>query len=263
MIKKMTAFLAVLALVLLLPVSAFAEGSAPLLVDDAGLLSETERQEVLSRLESVSSKYGVDIAVYTTGDTGGMNVTTYSDQYYLDHGYGTGEDRSGTLLTISMSERDWHLSTHGEGIQAFTDYGIEQLGQSIGSYLSGGDYAGAFKEYAEIADRYFSSERDGKPVDVPPRGAGFYVILAVASLVLGFIFSFAATGAMKKKMKSVARQASASAYATEGGIRLTENSDRYLYHRVVAVPIPRNNSSGGSSTHSTGGSTFGGGGGKF
>lgn len=261
--KKIAIITAVIALVLLLPLTVFAEGSAELLTDNAGLLSDSEKETVLESLHSVSSKYDVDIAVLTTESTDGEDVTTYSDQYYLDHGYGRGADRSGTLLVISAAERDWHISTHGEGIKAFTEYGIRQLGEEIGPYLSSGDYATAFRKYAEIADQYFSSERSGNPVDAPKRSTSSYIIQAVVAVVLGFLFSFAVTGAMKKKMKSVRRQASATAYATEEGIRLTESTDRFLYHRVVAVPLPRNNSSGGSSTHSTGGSTFGGGGGKF
>lgn len=268
--KKITALLAACLLCLVLPFTVLADSQASKLTDNAGLLSASEAEEVTAALEQVSNKYNVDIAVMTTYGTNGIDIMTFSDQFFLDHGLGTGTDRSGVLLTLDMEGRQWHISTHGEGILAFTDYGIEQCGERIRSYLSSGAYADGFKEYANVADEYFEQERAGTPVDNyggaaerKAPGTGTYILAVVVSLLAGFGISFAITGSMKRKLKSVVRQTSANAYADQGGLKLRENTDRYMYHHVVAVPLPRNNSSGGSSTHMTGGSTFGGGGGSF
>mgnify|MGYP001030844085 CR=1 FL=1 len=51
-----------------------------------------------------------------------------------------GEDKSGILFLITMSERKWCISTHGEAIQIFTDAGQEYMTDNFGSYLSDGEY---------------------------------------------------------------------------------------------------------------------------
>ncbi len=280
MIKKISAFLIALALCIAFPLAVLADGSAVKLIDDAKLLSEAEYQDVLLSLEQVSEKYGVDVAVLTTNGTGGQDIVSFADDYYDNHGYGTGDDKSGALLVLDMESRQWYITTSGEGISAFTDYGIQQCGEELVGYLSGGDYAGAFKKYAETADYYFSQERAGTPVDhyeepetepePQERTAGEYAAGGVVSVGAGFGLSFAATAGMKRKMKSVRPQTTANAYADEHGLQLTENTDRYLYHRIVAVPLPRNDGprntgmGGGSSVHmSSGGQMHGGGGGHF
>lgn len=279
MIKKISAFLLALALCIALPLAVLADTSAVKLIDEAGLLSSSEYDEVLGKLEEVSSKYDVDIAVLTVNGIFGKTIRDFSDDYYDEHGYGTGEDKSGVLWVIDMNSRESYISTSGEGISAVTDYGKDLLAGEVNPYLSNGDYKGAMIAYAETMDEYFEKERAGEPVDTyggtEPEDretpAGAYAAGGVGSVAAGFGLSFAATGGMKRKMKSVRRQTSASAYADPHGLRLTENTDRYLYHRIVAIPLPRNDGprngmgGGGSSVHmSSSGSMHGGGSlGKF
>ncbi len=280
MIKKISAFLLALALCIALPFAVLADTSAVKLIDEAGLLSTSEYDEVLGTLESVSSKYDVDIAVLTVNGLNGKTIRDFSDDYYDEHGYGTGEDKSGVLWVIDMDSRESYISTSGEGITAVTDYGKDLLAGEVNPYLSAGDYKGAMTAYAATMDEYFAKERAGEPVDnynepqepvERTTTAGDYALGGVGSAAVGFGLSFAATSGMKRKMKSVRRQTSANVYADEQGLNLYENSDRYLYHRIVAVPIPRNDGprngsmGGGSSVHmSSGGHMHGGGSlGKF
>lgn len=276
MLKKISAFLCAICLVIAFPLAVLADTSAVKLIDDAHLLSSSEYEEVLGTLENVSNKYDVDIAVLTVDGLNGKDIVSFSDNYYNEHGYGTGEDNSGVLLVVDMASNQWYITTEGEGISAFTNYGIDLCGNELASnYLSSGQYADGFKRFAEIADDYFAKERGGQPVDAPEpeaneRSAGDYAAGGAVSLGAGFGLSFAATSGMKRKMKSVRRQTSASAYADPHGLTLRENSDRYLYHRIVAVPLPRNDGprngsmGGGSSVHmSSGGHMHGGGGGHF
>ncbi len=267
--KKISAIIAVFLLCLAFPLAALAVTDTPKLVDNAGLLDSAEANEVQAALDGVSEKYDVDIVVLTTNGLDGKTIRDYSDDYFDEHGYGTGDDKSGVLWVIDMDSRESYVSTSGEGIAAVTDYGKTLLADEVNPHLSAGDYSGAMLAYAKTMDDYFTSERAGRPVDnynEPAQkkapGAGTYVLAGVISLLAAFGISFAITGSMKKKMKSVRKQVSASAYADQNGLNLRENTDRYLYHRVVAVPLPKNDSSrgGGSSVHtSSGGSTHGGG----
>lgn len=269
MIKKITAILFALALCIAFPLAVLADTSAVKLIDDAGLLSSSDFEEATEVLEQVSNKYDVDIAVLTVNGLDGKTIRDFADDFYDEHGYGTGEDKSGVLWVIDMGSRESYITTSGEGITAVTDYGKQLLANNVNPYLSAGDYLGAVKAYAETMDEYFSQERAGQPVDdygqyeeKEKAGAGQYAVGGVVAVGAGFGISCGITAGMKKKMKSVQRQTSASAYAAQEGLNLVENTDRYLYHRVVAVPIPRDNGprGGGSSVHtSSSGSTHGGG----
>ncbi len=269
-LKKIAVFLAAFVLCLAFPLAILADTSAAKLIDDANLFSSSEYEEATAILEEVSNKYGVDIAILTVNGLQGKTIRDFSDDFYDEHGYGTGEDKSGVLWVIDMDSRESYISTSGEGISAVTDYGKDLMAGRLNPYLSSGDYLGAVREYSQVMDEYFQAERSGQPIDNygpepgerEPVGAGTYAAGGVASVAGGFGLSFAATGAMKRKMKSVRRQSSANAYASNAGIQLTENTDRYLYHRIVAVPIPRNDGprGGGSSVHmSSGGHMHGGG----
>ena len=272
--KKVSALIVAILLCAVFPLAVMADSSAAKLIDGAGLFSSSEAEEVTRTLEAVSSKYDVDIAVLTTDGLDGKTIRDFADDYYDQHAYGTGADKSGVLWVIDMDSRESYVTTSGEGITAVTDYGESLLADTVNPYLGSGDYVGAMKAYAETMDNYFEKEREGQPVDTYEDGqrekttsAGAYAAGGVVSAGIGFGISFAITGSMKKKMKTVRRQSSANAYADENGLHLVENSDRYLYHRVVAVPLPKNNGSrgGGSSVHtSSGGSMHGGGSlGKF
>ncbi|MBR3242852.1 MAG: TPM domain-containing protein [Parasporobacterium sp.] len=274
MIKKITTLFAALLLCLAFPIAVLADGNAEKLVDNAGLLSESEASIVTESLEKVSDKYDADIAILTTNGLDGKSIQNFSDDYYDQNGYGTGDEKSGVLWVIDMDSRETYVTTSGEGIAAVTDYGKDLLASEVNPYLSSGDYVGAMNAYADTINYFFEQERAGTPVDTYGKpaekketGVGTYVIIGIVCLGIGFAISFAITGSMKKKMKSVRRQSTANAYADQNGLNLMENTDRYLYNRVVAVPLPKNDSSGGggSSTHiSSSGSTHGGGSlGKF
>lgn len=275
MVKRVLAILASLILTIALPLMVLADTSVEKLIDGANILSSSGFEEVKTALEDVSNKYGVDIAVLTTNGLDGKTIRDFSDDYYDQHGYGTGSDRSGVLLVVDMGSREVYISTSGEGITAVTDYGRDLLANRIMPAMGDGNYARAFKEYATTMDEYFAAEREGRPVDnygggqeeKTEYGAGTYALGGGISVAGGAGIAAAATGAMKRKMKTVVRQRGASAYASEEGLKLTESTDRYLYHRIVVIPLPRNDGprGGGSSIHtSSGGFTHGGGSlGKF
>lgn len=65
-----------------------------------------------------------------------------------------------------MEDNDWYISTCGYGITAFTDAGIEYIGEQIVPYLSDKDFAGAFEAYITLCDEFITQARTGKPYDI-------------------------------------------------------------------------------------------------
>ena len=255
--KKLISFVAVFLVFVCLSLPVLAAGSR--LADEAELLSGTEYAAVEQRLDEISAQYGLDVVIVTTDTTGGRTPMEYADDYFDYHDYAS----DGVLLLVSMEEGNWWISTTGYGITAFTDAGIEYIGEKVVPYLSDGEYAQAFTLFADLCDQFLSQAETGDPFDTHnlPKEPFKPVRSAVIALVIGLAAAFFTTGSMKRKLKSVAQKTQANDYITPGSLQITRSRDFYLYAHLNRREKAQ---SGGSSTHtSSSGTTHGGGGGKF
>ena len=114
-------------------------------------------------------------------------------------------------------------------------------------------------------DDYIGCALEGNPVDVGSEKPDILMML-LTSLIIGFIPAIITVSAMKSQLKTVGAKNSAADYTVNGSMRLTQNSDMFLYRNVNRVARPKESSGGGggSSTHtSSSGRSHGGGGGRF
>lgn len=251
-----------------------AEEGALRLVDGADLLTDSEESSLTAKLDEISIRQSCDIVVVTTDSLGDENITAYADDYFDYNGYGIGEDKSGILLLISMTgggHGDYWMSTTGYGITAFTDAGIQYIGDAFKPYLKDGEYAEALDSFAENCDKFLTQAKKGSPYDIDHMPKDPYNIpLNIAiGLLIGLVIAFVVVSVMKSKLKSVSLKGSASDYVKNGSLNLTESNDIFLYRTISRHARPKETSSGGgggggSSTHtSSSGSSHGGGGGSF
>lgn len=275
-LRSLCAALAALVLLLALAAPAFAaeSGFADLyyrMNDSAQLLTEDEDNELEASLEELSVRQSFDVVIATIDSLDGEGYTSmeeYADDLYDYCQFGYGANRDGVLLLISKGDRKWHISTCGYGITAFTDAGIQYLGQQMTPDMADGDYAAAFRTFIRWTDAYVTAAREGHPYDVNnmPHEPLSILYLGLA-LVIGLVTALIVTGVMKSQLKSVAPQPDASTYVRQGSMRLTNQHDRFLYRDVHRTERPKasdSSDSGGSSTHtSSSGTTHGGGGGSF
>ena len=237
------------------------ERQKPLLVDNAGLLTEEESNALLNKLEDISQKYENEVGIVTVNSLEGKTAEAYADDYYDYNGYGYGENDDGLLLLISMGEREWAISTYGYShTVAFTDAGLEFISGQFQSKLSSGNYADAFNCFADQCDDFLRQAATGEPYDVD---------WLVADLVVAFLISFGLVKSKSKNLKSVKKQESAEAYERKGSMSLRRSTDSFV-NRIVTQRTIRNekdsssSSSGGSSSHtSSSGRSHGGASGKF
>lgn len=220
--------------------------------DSADLLSDSEEKALCERLDKISEKYTADVVVVTVESTEGDSAMDVADDLFDYCEYGMGSDRSGVLLLISISERDWWISTHGMCISAFSDGNIDSIGELMTDDLADGEYADAFKTYADECEYYLDIETNGKPFNP------IYSLLI--SVAIGLIIAFIVTMIMRSQLKSVKGQPAASDYIKRGSMQINLANELFLYRHIDRREKPKNN----SSTHrSSSGSTHGGGGGKF
>ena len=259
--KKITIILfAVLLCILTLSVSA--EDEYYRLQDIAEILTETENEELLASLDSVSERQGMDIVILTVDAVEeGLTVEQDATEWYEYLGYGT----DGVMLYISMEERDWYILTSGFGITAITDAGIDYISDKFVSALSDGNYSGAFNAFVKYTDEFITQAKTGEPYDRGnmPKEPFSVVMSLVISFFIGLIIAAIITSVWKSSLTSVKMQAAAANYMKAGSLNIGYSRDFFLY-RHIDREEKESKSSGGSSTHkSFSGNTYGGGGGKF
>lgn len=258
--KKICIMLLAVLLCISIVTPVFAAEAMPRLVDQADLLSDSEEATIMQKLDSISLKQGMDVVIVTTNTLDGKSPTAYADDFYDYNGY----TEDGVLLLVSMEDDDWWISTAGYGITAFTDAGIEYLGNQFVPSLSDDDYVGAFEIYADQCDEFITQAKTGDPYDthnLPKEPFDFLMNFGIC-FVIGLVIAAIATAIMKGQLKSVRTQAGASSYVKNGSMNVTHRQDLFLYRDVKRTAKPKDSS--GSSTHtSSSGRSHGGGGGKF
>jgi uncharacterized protein len=270
----------ILLLSMAIPVSA-TEPDAPWVVDSAGLLSVEETAELNQKIQILRSELELEIVLVTTYGTGSKNVQQYADDFYDSNGYGYGETYSGILLLIDMESREWYMSTCGDAIYIFTDYGLEQLGQTILPWLSSGYYYDAFDAWLNALPHYVDAFRNQSPIDgyVQPdeyespygdeiyyyeENIGIRIHPFPTALVIGLVAAIITILIMRSRMNTAKLQRGAVDYLKDGSFQLRQRSDMFLYSRVSRKARPKQSSGGGSSVHrSSGGRSHGGRGGRF
>lgn len=285
--RKTISLLLCLLLLGCLLVPASASSDLPMVVDGAGLLTESELASLEEKAQSLRDAYEMDVVILTVETLNGMTAQTLADSFYDNNGYGYDETGSGVLFLLTMAEREWYISTCGDAIYALTDYGIESIGEEMLPDLSGGRYYEAFDTFLALLPGYFDAFRGGSPVDGYAGNSGGYApgtredvvyyprgktVNYGARFLIALIIGIAAAGVtiliMRSSMNTKRQQHSAVDYLKPGSFNLYRHQDLFLYSHVSKTRRPQNNDNGhhggGSSVHTgSGGRSHGGGGGKF
>lgn len=243
------------------------EANTQRLADFADLLDADQKEELEVKLDQISENYDCDVVVDIEESIDGMDPTAYADDFFDYNDYGMGNDKSGILFMLTMSERKCAISTHGEAISIFTDAGQEYITDNIVSYFSDGDYYEGFTQFADLCEKFIVQAQSGEPYDtgnLPEEEIPFYISFLIA-LVIGFVIALIVSLVMRSGMKTVHMKPDAADYMKAGSLHINRSRDMFLYHHVTRTEKPKNdNSGGGSSTHtSSSGETHGGSSGSF
>lgn len=243
MTRKLFSFLLVLALCLALVCPAMAYTSP--VDDEADLLSAAEEAELAAQLHAIRTAHQVDVMVLTVNSTDGLSPDSFINRVF-DETFGS--DHDGVMLVVDMGSRNFRILSNGLAADAITMDDIDYITELITPYLSEGDYAQAFEEFASQCEYYINGHINGFPF---PFGTNL-----VIALVIGFVVALIATGIMRGQLKSVHQKAAAGDYLKPGSLQITRSRDIFLYRHVSRHAKPKSNS---SSSSSGGGRNVGGG----
>ncbi len=246
---KKTLIITVFAIILslLMPIISFASPDMPPypVVDEADVLSGYEENQIVNKLIHLIKEHRMDFAIVIINDLGTQTPYSYADSYYHNNGRGFGKEKSGILLLLAMSTRDYYIYTYGEAEDEFGDSELDELEEAMLPHFRKDNFYKGFMAYADACDSVLSFDILGS------------LLIAV---LIGAVISLIIVFSMKSKLKSVRPQKTASNYVRSGSFTLTKDLDLYLYRTIVRTRRAETNS---GSRSSGGGSRGGGRGGKF
>ncbi len=269
-------------------VSAYGGAEPPETVDDtesddtmryvfdlSDLLSYEEWRELEDRAADISQRHSCGVYFLMVDDyteaAGTDDVYEAAYHTYHNNELGVGEGRDGIFVLLSMAERDCAMFVYGDDAEyAFNEYGQERLeGAFLGDFGSD-DWYGGISHYLDACDEYLTQAEAGSPVSGGSGGGseesepanpawGMGLMTVLSCMIAG-----AVCVSLKRKMRTVRPKSEANAYVAAGGLRLTEQYDRYTHTTETRRKIERERSSGGGgSTVSRSGGGGSGRSGKF
>ncbi|MBR3971857.1 MAG: TPM domain-containing protein [Ruminococcus sp.] len=243
MIKKI--LLLTLSLVIIFTACISASADTEQIYDFDYALEGYDLTSLQNKLDSISEKYDCEIVLFTTEYLAqdAEDEAEYCLNEHLNY-IGADSDSSSICLLVCMSERKYGIYCKGEAYtDIFKDKDLDDIEDTIKSYLSDGDVYGAFDAFADKCEDVLESY--GK-VQVK---AGWIFI----SLGVGIIIAFIVVLIMKAQLKSVRFQPKANNYLKNGSLNVTQARDIFLYSTIVRTEKPKSNSSSSGSSSSGGG----------
>ena len=173
-------------------------------------------------------------------------------QIYHELELGSGEDRDGIIVLLSMDNRKYAMFVYGEYAEyAFDTYGQDELEGRFLGFFGYDDWYGGITHYLDACDEFLTKADAGDPVRLSyweNFWEYFPAVAVLACLPTGSICIWLMRG-----MKSVRQKKEANAYLTEGGLHLTQQYDQYTHTTETRTKIQEESSSGGSTCSESGG----------
>ena len=231
-------------------------------IDEAGVLSASERETLSERARSVAERYQCDVAILAVQSIDGADPYKVATDHYWSDGYGYGEKSSGVLLLFSRNDREFAFFCVGDGEKFITPkYGQLKLeGMFLPSFRENRFYEG-FAAFIDGCEEIigFAVENGGKPLTAkndpnPMPGDAkdtIFNLIVCVLIPVGIAFLFCSSA--RSKMKTAKRQRAAQVYIPKGGFELLRSDDVFLHKTETRQKIESSSSSGGSSSRSGGG----------
>ena len=286
--KKISAFVLALIIVLLFSVTSFADSFNVRIDDSASLFTEEEIELINSSASDFASVNNYSVAVVTTDDAMGKTAMEFADDYYDDLIFNSGWSENGMCFLIDMDNREIYVSCAGLCIDEYSDYELNSIvgkgydcivnGEYFKCIVSMIDEAGSFKsdeynpdEFVETGDwniigGYYEDDYSDY-VEPQPKKFSFshLFIYILIGLAIGGITVFSVKNSYKNTGKGDEFN------ADDISLELTASNDNIISRNVITTKIPRNNNNhrhggggGGVSVHrSSGGVRHSGAGRKF
>lgn len=240
---------------------------APHVVDESGVLSEEEKNDLETIAQSYEDTYQIDVDVVFTKTMNGYSEASYAEYTYYNHEMGYGDGHSGVILAVAVEDRYYDTFSYGAAGDVFTTSVLDQLGNDVLSDFRDNNWASGARTYMNACGKvleeghyhyyepeYTDPEIDRRLAETTPkqRMDSFLHKLpwaALGAIALSLLINFF----RRMKLRNTGLQHSATIYATSG-LDLRVSQDYFIRKTRSVQHINRSSSgSGGSGYHSSGG----------
>jgi len=208
---------------LILSVPVFAER----VVDNAGILSDLEAENLRKLADSLAEKYNFDLVIVTERSIDYISPEDYARDFFYDNGYGLGNyNEDGCIFLRVTGTRDYYFQSFGRGIKILNETAFDKLVKDATNHLGYNRTGEAFKSFLYNWEEFLKLEAKGRNYNFFHQW--HFASLAVVWLISIFLgYSFIRY--WKKQMNTVLGQTHASAYMILNSLKFTEKKDRFLY----------------------------------
>lgn len=238
------------------------------MIDQAHILTATQRTELARTLEAFEKKHNVRMAVITVKGIKGNDMAKYCN-YVLDKNFTEGA-KGNMLLMVDMAKKNWHISTDKKMEKMLPNTtAIQAIKNNILPHLKKGEFSQAFTKYAVTSDQMLSyyeqngrpfGSKEAEPAKQKEEKKGFSFGALIGALIFGGLGAKVYGGSLKGSMSNVAEATEADEYLEKDTFKLTQEEDTFLYMTMAAVPKGSRNDDDtdhGDDDHGGDGGSFG------
>ena len=244
--------------------------------DDAVLLNDAERAQLLEQAAALSEKTGMEIRLLTTEDTEGKSTATYAEDYFES----LSEDYNGGCFVVDMDNRQFYIATFGDLQYYLTDDRLDRIISNVQDYAYEGEWAQLLSRMLHDTENYYDKGiADGTTIynedtgeyteySAPKTVTPLKLLISLAAAIAGF-FGVRLSVEGSYGMKHPDR----NDYSFNNNVHLNlkRHRDDFVTRHITQHRIRRDDSGGGggggshTSTvhHTSSGHTAGGKGGSF
>ena len=244
--KKTVLFLLnILVLSWILSLPAFAASrEMPYIQDDAGILSAQEEENLTALAREASRQLNCGIYILTTEDylqlPHAESLQIIDDiiaDYYCRTGYGFGPNQDGTILVLSMAERDYCFYTHGSADTDLSDGAMDHITSSFFSDISNNMWYYGFEDYIETTEKELKRSRDGHPFVGTYYHPAARILGILGCFAIGFLVAHRTRKRHLKELQTVAVQTHAENFLSPMGLEITLSEDLFTHSTTNRMRI--------------------------
>jgi uncharacterized protein len=231
------------------------------IIDNAGLLTASEKAALTAMIDAVSNKYQFDLVIVTEKSIDGASPKNYADNFFDNNNYGFGKNGDGCLFLQVTDDRDFWFSSTGRGIKILDSYAGVKLEQSVVKFLSVNMYFEAYQAFILDWEKFLTLDAKGRSYNFVYRWNG---LISFIVWFLSFGIALLVVTSWKKTMSTVLMKTQAASYMVPGSLSFKVQKDSFLYSTVNKTKKQTHSGAGRSGFHAGGsGRSHGGRGGKY
>ncbi|MCQ2427941.1 MAG: TPM domain-containing protein, partial [Clostridia bacterium] len=211
--------------------------SAPVVVDELGLLNSEQTGVLTEKSAFLREKYGLNVYFHSTGDFLNLSSKQYNELFMRSMGY----EKNAILISIESVLADFMESSEVYFFGSAAEKIPSRFQNRINSRTATGDDAFERMLIGQDTINYYMEH--GRV----PRSVFYWILIALLALVTAFIAAGLPTRVAESSMYTVNRRREAHTYLDRAHSSVRKIAEVFLYNKTERIYIGSSDSGSGSS----------------